>query len=89
MSYEQKEGDISIFKNNKKEAEKHPDYTGTALINGKKMKVALWIKEGQKGKFSAGKIQEDNYKKPESQEQDFKPISEGLANSLNDDDLPF
>lgn len=87
MAYEQKDGDISIFKNNKKETEKQPDYTGTALINGQKMKVALWVKEGQKGKFFAGKIQEDNY---QPQSDNMKPISNGLAQQLDDElGLPF
>jgi hypothetical protein len=81
MAYEQKDGDISIFKNNKKATEKQPDYTGTALINGQKMQVALWIKEGQKGKFFAGKIQEDTYR----QSDNTKPISNGLAQQLDDD----
>ena len=86
MAYEQKEGDISVFKNNKKETENQPDYTGTALINGQKMKVALWIKEGQKGKFFAGKIQEDTYR----QSDNMKPISNGLAQQLDDElGLPF
>ena len=87
MAYEQKEGDISVFKNNKKETEKQPDYTGTALINGQKMKVALWVKEGQKGKFFAGKIQEDNYR---PQSDNMKHISNGLAQQLDDElGLPF
>jgi hypothetical protein len=80
MAYEQKDGDISIFKNNKKATEKQPDYTGTAIVDGKKRKIALWIK-GDESKFFAGKIEEDTYR----QSDNIKPISNGLAQQLDDD----
>lgn len=77
MSYERKDGDVVIFKNDKK-SDKQPDYRGNALVNGKEMKVSLWIKEGAKGKFFSGKIELDN----------FKPK---VSNKQEDDsgDLPF
>jgi len=50
MSYEKKEGDISIFKNKDKQPEsKQPDYKGTALIDGKEKDVALWVRESASG----------------------------------------
>jgi hypothetical protein len=81
MAYEQKEGDISIFKNNNKEKDSQPDYTGSALINGQKMRVALWVKEGTKGKFFAGKVQEDTYNKNQASISQPEPTDE--------DGLPF
>ena len=58
-AYEAKEGDISIFINDKEGNEKRPDFTGYALIGPdlKKMDVSLWIKESGKLRFS-GKIKE-------------------------------
>ena len=53
---------IAVFKNNKKEKETQPDYTGTVNVEGKDYSVSLWIKEGKAGKFFAGKVQEP-YKK--------------------------
>ena len=70
MAYERKEGDISIFKNEKTK-DSQPDYTGSALINGQLMRVALWVMEGSKGKFFAGKIQEERQREiptPDSSE---------------------
>jgi hypothetical protein len=40
-----------LFKNDKKETEKHPDYKGSCEIEGTEYWIAAWIKEGQKGKF--------------------------------------
>lgn len=58
MAYEKREGSGVIFKNDKKGNEKAPDYSGTAFFNGKDVKVALWVKEGAKGKFFSMKIEE-------------------------------
>ena len=51
MAYEQKEGSGTIFKNDKKGNEKAPDYRGSVIINGVETEIALWVKDGQKGKF--------------------------------------
>jgi hypothetical protein len=64
MAYEQKEGDIAIFKVKNVEG-KRPQWTGKALIDGKERDVSLWVK-GDKGTMLAGKIQdkwEPDYKK--------------------------
>lgn len=43
MAYEQKEGDIAIFKVQDVEGNR-PQWTGKALIDGKERDVSLWIK---------------------------------------------
>jgi hypothetical protein len=54
--YEQREGDIIIFKNDKAE-KNQPQYSGYALVNGQEMDIALWVKESKGGrKFMAGRI---------------------------------
>jgi hypothetical protein len=56
MAYEQKEGEISIFRNEKRQGNQ-PEYTGKALLNGEQLDIALWVKEANGKKFFAGKIQ--------------------------------
>lgn len=73
-----KEGQITIFKNSKKTEEKHPDYKGECLIEGKLKDVALWIKEGKNGKFFGGKISEKR-----TQSENNTPAPEPS------DDIPF
>jgi hypothetical protein len=41
----------ALFKNQKKTTESHPDYTGTAEIDGEDYFLSAWIKEGRNGKF--------------------------------------
>ena len=40
-----------LFKNDRKERDNHPDYKGSAEIDGVEFWISAWIKEGQKGKF--------------------------------------
>ena len=52
MAYEHINLTGSIFKNKYKTEEKHPDYRGVYKDDqGKEWSVALWVKEGAKGKF--------------------------------------
>jgi hypothetical protein len=46
--YEQKDMSGSLFKNQKKKTENHPDYTGQVLINGEQMWISAWVKESKK-----------------------------------------
>ena len=50
MSYETKENTGSLFPNDKKKEDKHPDYTGKVMVSGKLMQVAGWINESKAGK---------------------------------------
>jgi len=66
MAYEMKEGGFSLFKNNRKEKETHPDYAGSIMINGKEYYLNAWLKEGKNGKFFSGsvgkqKVAKDNF----------------------------
>jgi hypothetical protein len=49
MSYEQKDNSGSLFKNDRKETEKHPDRKGSALIDGVAYWVSGWVKQDKNG----------------------------------------
>jgi hypothetical protein len=49
MAYEQKDNSGSIFRNDKKEKETHPDGKGSAMIDGVEYWVSSWNKVGQNG----------------------------------------
>lgn len=61
MAYEQKNNSGSLFRNDKKQTEKQPDYNGTIKIDGKDYKLAAWIKEAKSGqKYFSISAQEAN-----------------------------
>lgn len=45
-----------LFKNDKGDNEKRPDYKGKIDIAGKEYELAAWIKEGKSGKFLSLKL---------------------------------
>lgn len=92
MSYEHKEGSGSLFKNDKKLTEKHPDYKGDGMIGGKQVWISAWIKDGAKGKFMSLSIQE----KEQVQQQGMataraasEPVKDFAGFDDMDSDLPF
>jgi hypothetical protein len=53
MAYELREGQGSLFKNDRKEKDTHPNARGEALIGGVVYEISAWTKEGRKGKFQS------------------------------------
>lgn len=49
MAYEQKELSGSLFKNEDREKETHPNLKGSALIGGVEYWISGWIKDTKKG----------------------------------------
>ncbi len=50
MAYEMKDNSASLFRNDKKESEKHPDYTGSAKVHGEEMWISAWVRETKDGR---------------------------------------
>ena len=92
MSYDNTNTAV-IFKNNKKENEKHPDYRGTINVDGKELEISLWVKEGKAGKFFSGKIKEPYQKNPnnlEAMQNQLKEIENTSDKIRNESSgLPF
>ena len=82
--FEHKENTGSIFKNNRKEKDTHPDYKGQINVNGKLLDIALWVKEGSKGSFFSAKVSE-----PFTKEQKDSMYSAEHSKKVETDDLPF
>ena len=51
MSFIQKDNTGTLFVNDRKEKDTHPDRKGTARIEGREYWVSGWIKEGKTGKL--------------------------------------
>lgn len=85
MSYETKDYTGRLFKNDKKEKDTHPDYTGTALIGGVEHFMDAWIKRSDSGKTWMS----FSFKPKQKQAQPPATPARKVASSVADDDVPF
>ncbi len=87
MSKENKDLSGVLFKNDRKETERHPHYTGNATINGVEYWVSGWVNTSDKGtKYMrlAFTVKE----KTETPKGEIK--AKDIPDNFNpDDDLPF
>jgi len=83
--FEQKPGQGVLFKNDRKEKDTHPDYTGTINIGGNEWRLSAWIKTGQKGKFMSLAASEPYQKEQQSRQKYQSPVSQDEIDS----DIPF
>ena len=86
MAYEIRDNTFSLFKNDRKETDNHPDYTGNGRIGGVDMWVSAWIKEDRNGK----KFMSCSMKPKDGAQQGTtaKKPSQSTADFI-DDDVPF
>ena len=69
-----------LFKNDKKEQEKHPDYKGSIMVDGTEYWLSAWIKEGKNGKFMGLAV---------TPRDEQPPASKPTPKNLDDSDIPF
>lgn len=90
MAYERKDGDGTLFKNDRKEKETHADYQGSILINGVDYWLNAWIKDGKNGKFMSLSARPKQERAREiMHEQGMYDRDRGTTAADLDDDLPF
>ena len=92
MAYEHKEGKGTIFPNDYKQQESHPDYRGKAMWKGEIIEISLWEGETQGGvkKFgvaiSEPRAQKD---KPQGFVSSEKSVAARRKFTPDDSDIPF
>ena len=87
--YQQKDNSGALFKNEKKETDSHPDYKGSAMIDGSDYWVSGWINVSNAGtkymKFSySPKEQVHN-----NGVQQVKAAVQDMSIAQLEDDIPF
>ena len=87
--YQQKDNSGALFKNDKKQSDSHPDYKGSAMIDGSDYWVSGWINVSSAGtkymKFSySPKEQVHN-----NGVQQVQAAVGGMSIAEMDEDIPF
>ena len=79
MAYEMKENSGSLFSaSDRKQSDKHPDYTGSCKLNGELLSISAWVNESKAGK-----------KYLRLKFDDYKTKSESTYESTTTGDLPY
>lgn len=85
----------ALFKNDKKQSDKHPDYKGNAEVDGVEYWVSAWIKTSGKGakfmslSFTAKEQQQSPPATQSGQRQAPPKQQQGNHQPVDSDNIPF
>jgi len=81
----------SLFKNDDRKTDKHPEYSGTLNVDGVEFWLSGWIKEGKKGKFFSGSIKRKDNQMAGLRDELSKPQAAPSRGKGPDplDEIPF
>lgn len=94
MSYDNTDSGV-LFKNDSKERDNQPDYTGKINVGGVEKRLAAWIKQGRNGKFMSLKVTDLQPPQDSRQERQPNPARQEPLTKMDtalsdlDDEIPF
>lgn len=91
MAYQHREGQGSIFPNEKK-SDKQPDWRGDALFDGQEIEIAGWTKQGKHGEFISLSIKLKGQRGnggPGPIRPHMPKMQQSSSANLVDDEIPF
>lgn len=90
MAYEKRPNTGTLFTNDRKATDSHPDYTGTLDVAGMEFWISGWKKQGQKGEFISISVKPKEAKAPDSYDsRKSKPVRVAPQNNDLEDSIPF
>ena len=69
-----------LFRSDKKENDRAPDYKGNITVNGQDYWLSAWIKEGKSGKFMGLAL---------SPKEQQRPSERSKVTNFDDESMPF
>jgi hypothetical protein len=81
MAFEPKNDSGSLFRNDRRESDSHPEYRGDGIVNGEPVWINAWVKESKK---TGKKFFSLSFRPKQERIDRSRPLSEDL-----DDAIPF
>ena len=75
----------ALFKNDKKQSDRHPDYNGSCEVNGVEMWISAWLKRSAAGNT----FMSLSFNPKEVQANKSQPSQAPVNNFDEDGDIPF
>jgi hypothetical protein len=82
----------ALFKNNRRDKETSPEYTGSLNVEGHDYWISAWVKEGKSGKFFSLSVKrkDGTADRPDQKATEFKQEAKRVFPDADLDDLvPF
>lgn len=78
----------ALSKNNRRENDKHPEYTGSINVAGHDYWISAWVKDGKNGKFFSLSVKrkDGTAARPDSAS---RPAPDARQAAPLDDEIPF
>lgn len=87
MAFEQKDNSGSLFRNDKKESDNHPDYTGSIVVGGVEHWLSAWLKTSASGTtYMSLSVRRKDAKPAQPQKSASKPR---MSAEDDNDMIPF
>ena len=83
---ETKDNTGALFTNKNQKTEKHPDYTGSANVNGKMMNISAWVNTAKSSGVKYLRLKFDDF---QSREIDNPNTYESTASAVSESEVPF
>ena len=78
-----------LFKNDKKESDKHPDYKGSINVDGRELWLSAWVRNGKNGKLLSLAVTPKEAKGKTMPAAKLSARGVGSRNDDMSDEIPF